>query len=145
MKDHSTHDLSDTHCVSRPGGTHDWLAEYSLHHLLLQASATDVTLLDFRSDRCGPCRAMDPIVAELQQAGVNVRVVNNEQEPQLAQRFRVGPIPCFVVMAGDQESVRHVVIAKRSELEKHVTHRSRCCNKHDPHQPRNQNSPHPSS
>jgi S1-C subfamily serine protease len=81
------------------------------------ASAADVTLVDFRSDRCGPCRAMDPIVAELQQAGANVRIVNVEQEPQLTQRFRVGPIPCFVVLVGDQEAVRHVGPAKRSELE----------------------------
>jgi thiol-disulfide isomerase/thioredoxin len=78
----------------------------------------EVTLLDFRSDNCGPCRAMDPIVHELKDAGLPIRIVNVDREPSLAQQFHIGPIPCFVVVANGKEVSRIVGKTTRGELEK---------------------------
>ena len=81
------------------------------------SSSPEVTLIDFRSDGCGPCRAMDPIVHEMKDAGMPIRIVSVDKEPALAQQFRVGPIPCFVVVANGQEVSRHVGKATRGQLE----------------------------
>jgi len=82
----------------------------------LAAPPQEAVLYDFRSDRCGPCRAMDPVVAELRAAGYPVRVVDVDAEPQLAERFGVRPIPCFLVVSGEREIARHVGKATPQEL-----------------------------
>lgn len=81
------------------------------------STTPEVTLLDFRSDSCGPCRAMDPIVHEMKDAGLPIRIVNVDREPALAQQFRVGGIPCFVVVANGKEVARTVGKTTRGELE----------------------------
>ncbi len=81
------------------------------------STTPEVTLIDFRSDGCGPCRAMDPLVHEMKDAGLPIRIVSVDKEPGLAQQFRIGPIPCFVVVANGQEVSRHVGKATRAELE----------------------------
>ena len=57
------------------------------------STSPEVVLLDFRSDNCGPCRAMDPLIHEMQAEGVPIRVVNVDREPSLAQQFNVRGIP----------------------------------------------------
>jgi S1-C subfamily serine protease len=80
-------------------------------------TSPDVVLLDFRSDSCGPCRAMDPIVHEMKDAGIPIRVVNVDREPSLAKQYRVGPIPCFIVLANGEEVSRQTGKCSRGELE----------------------------
>jgi S1-C subfamily serine protease len=80
-------------------------------------SSPDVVLLDFRSDGCGPCRAMDPLVHEMQAEGAPIRVVNVDREPALAAQYNVRGIPCFVVVANGQEVTRQTGRCSRGELE----------------------------
>lgn len=72
------------------------------------AAHAETTLLDFYSDWCGPCQAMMPTVDQLVQDGYAVRRVNIDQEPQLAEQFRVSSIPCFVVLDEGKEVDRIV-------------------------------------
>ncbi|NUQ65065.1 MAG: trypsin-like peptidase domain-containing protein [Pirellulales bacterium] len=77
--------------------------------LALALSGTGETvLLDFYSDSCGPCRQMDPVVQRLAQAGYPVRKVNVERERDLAGRFGVTRIPCFVMVVDGKEVSRMV-------------------------------------
>ena len=57
-------------------------------------------LLDFWSPRCGPCRAVLPIVEEIagERDDVVVAKINVDDEPELAERFGVFSIPTLVVM-----------------------------------------------
>ncbi len=73
------------------------------------ASATaDSILLEFSSDNCPPCRAMQPIVSELIARGVPVRQVDVQAEPQLAQRYRIRSTPTYVVVQQGREVTRLV-------------------------------------
>lgn len=58
-------------------------------------------LLDFWASWCGPCRMLAPVISEIAEkyAGtVKVGKVNVDDEPELADAFRVSSIPTVVVM-----------------------------------------------
>lgn len=83
----------------------------TLQTLILAASLTgapDVTLIDFYSDNCAPCRQMAPTIARLEQSGLPVKKVNVSRQPQLATQYGVRGVPCFVMVAGGREVDRVV-------------------------------------
>lgn len=57
-------------------------------------------LLDFYADWCGPCRMVSPIVDQIAEENPQYLVgkINVDNEPELAQAFRVESIPTLVVM-----------------------------------------------
>ena len=71
-------------------------------------SPGQTVLLDFYADWCGPCRSMNPTVEQLAASGYPVRRVNVDQYHDLAQRFGVTRIPCFVMIVNGQEAGRVV-------------------------------------
>ncbi|MGO9108597.1 MAG: trypsin-like peptidase domain-containing protein [Thermoguttaceae bacterium] len=70
--------------------------------------AGETVLLDFYADWCGPCRSMNPTVEQLAANGYPVRRVNVDQYRDLAQRFGIKSIPCFVMIVNGQEAGRVV-------------------------------------
>lgn len=62
-------------------------------------------LVDFYADWCGPCKMMAPVVEKLaeEMAGqIKVGKLNVDDEPQLAQKYRVVSIPTFLVFQGGE-------------------------------------------
>ena len=61
-----------------------------------------VSIVDFRAERCGPCRMLGPIMEELAEdnKGKNVKIVkvNVEQNPELSQTFQISSIPAVFLM-----------------------------------------------
>lgn len=57
-------------------------------------------LLDFWATWCGPCRMLGPTIAEIAEERPDIKVgkVNVDEEPELADAFRVSSIPMLVVM-----------------------------------------------
>ena len=57
-------------------------------------------LLDFWAAWCGPCRMVSPIVDEVATEVSNVKVgkINVDEQPELAQAFRVMSIPTLAVV-----------------------------------------------
>lgn len=57
-------------------------------------------LVDFYADWCGPCQSIAPVLSELaeeQQGTIEVRKVNVDQHPELAQRYGVRGIPTLLL------------------------------------------------
>lgn len=66
-------------------------------------------LVDFWAEWCGPCRMLAPVVAEIAEdfAGkIKVGKVNIDEEPELADKFRVEFIPTLILFKnGKPESI----------------------------------------
>ena len=60
-------------------------------------------LMDFYADWCGPCRSMAPGVESLAQAGYLVERINIDRQPELAHRYGVGAVPCYIVVEQGRE------------------------------------------
>lgn len=57
-------------------------------------------LIDFWADWCGPCKRLSPVVDEIARETHQVKVckVNVDDEPDLAEQFRVMSIPTLVLI-----------------------------------------------
>lgn len=57
-------------------------------------------LLDFYADWCGPCRMVSPILEEIAAENPQYLIgkINVDQEPELAQKFKVLTIPTLAVI-----------------------------------------------
>lgn len=82
------------------------------------SGAGETVLLDFYADWCLPCRAMAPTINALAKKGYRVRKVNIDRSPQLARRFGVGPVPCYVMLVDGQEVARTVGYTDFRELKR---------------------------
>ena len=83
----------------------------ALQAILLSLAATgggETVLLEFYSDNCPPCRQMAPVIDHLAAQGYAIRQVHIGREPELASRFRVNSIPCFVMLVDGREVDRVV-------------------------------------
>ena len=56
-------------------------------------------LVDFYADWCGPCKMMGPVVDQIAEefdGKVKVGKLNVDNDPEIAQRYRVMSIPTFL-------------------------------------------------
>lgn len=80
-------------------------------------AASDAVLVEFTSQACGPCRAMQPIIGGLASRGVAVRRVDVDREPELARRYAIRQTPTFVVLSGGKELTRLVGMQTAAQLQ----------------------------
>ena len=76
--------------------------------LLVLAAGGDAVLLQFSSQNCAPCQAMQSTVERLAGSGYSVRRVDVDNYPQVARQYDVREIPCFVMLHGGRETDRVV-------------------------------------
>ena len=80
--------------------------------------ACQPVLLDFWAPWCVPCRQIASIVEEIGSTREDILVgkVNVDEEPELAQRFRVMSIPTLVVCKDGKITARAVGFRTRDEI-----------------------------
>lgn len=65
-----------------------------------------VMMYDFQASWCAPCRQMAPAVDQLALDGYPVKKVDIDRDRDLAKRFGVEKIPCFVITVDGREASR---------------------------------------
>lgn len=81
---------------------------------------TQVTLMDFHADWCGPCKTQDPIIEELEEDygdAVSFEYVDVDEEPDVANEYQVRSIPTIIVKNEEQLVDRFVGVTQRETLE----------------------------
>jgi thioredoxin-like negative regulator of GroEL len=78
-------------------------------------TTTGVQLLDFGAERCGPCRAMEPILEALAveyAPRAKIFTIDCDRDPALAEKFGVRSMPTLVLLRDGREVGR--VVGSRS-------------------------------
>ena len=78
----------------------------------------NVTLVDFYADWCGPCKMMSPVVDEVAEEEVDVKVcqINIDENMDIAQKYRVMSIPTFIAFKNGEEAGRQIGAVPKSAL-----------------------------
>lgn len=75
-------------------------------------------LVDFWATWCGPCMRQSPVVEELAQEGYSVGKVDVDQEPGLAQQFKIMSIPTLLIFKDGKEVQRFIGLTPKDTLRK---------------------------
>src|SRR5262245_24291763 len=78
--------------------------------------AGQTVLVQFSSQRCPHCQAMQPIMTRLSQEGCPVQVIDVDQQRDIAQQFRITGVPTFVTLTAGRETGRIVGPASYERL-----------------------------
>ena len=84
---------------------------------ILKAQGTAV--VDFWADWCGPCRMFSPIIEQLakEHPELTVGKINVDENPELAEKYRVMGIPTLLVFRNGQVAATSVGVKTKRALE----------------------------
>ena len=77
-------------------------------------------LIDFWASWCGPCRMVSPLVDEIAEERGDVKVgkINVDEQPELAQQFRIASIPTLMVIKDGKVANQTVGALPKAMIEK---------------------------
>jgi thioredoxin 1 len=76
-------------------------------------------LVDFGAKWCAPCRALDPVIADVaaRTAGrIKVVTVDTEEAPGVAQAYGIRSVPTLLLFRKGDKVVRHIGVTTREKL-----------------------------
>lgn len=75
-------------------------------HGAAQPANPSVKVLAFTATWCGPCQRAKPALVQIETAGTEVQIIDIDEQPALAQQYRVTSVPTFIVYVGGRQVVR---------------------------------------
>jgi thioredoxin 1 len=86
-------------------------------HLQEITGTHDVVLADFYADWCGPCKMLEPIVADIaSETDAAVAKVDVDAHQQLAAQYQVQGVPTMVLFSDGEVAERIVGVRDKAEL-----------------------------
>lgn len=73
-------------------------------------------LLYFTSANCGPCRAMKPIISELQAEGHIITKIDVDRDRITTSLFQISAMPTFVLLRDGSEVGRFIGARSKDQL-----------------------------
>jgi thioredoxin 1 len=66
------------------------------------------SLVKFGATWCGPCKAMDPVLAKLEQEYDNVKIIkiDVDDNPELAKNYKIKAVPTVILFDNGKEIAR---------------------------------------
>lgn len=84
------------------------------------AKSDRLVLVDFWATWCGPCRAIGPVIEELEQqykGKVTVGKINVDEEQALARKYKVMSIPTIMLFKNGEVVDKVVGLRSKEDLE----------------------------
>jgi len=78
----------------------------------------ETVLMAFSTEWCVPCKKMKPVIQEIQQENLNVKVlfIDADINKELIKKHQIKGVPVFIVFKNTKEVSRHVGIIPKEEL-----------------------------
>lgn len=74
-------------------------------------------LVDFYAEWCGPCKAMKPTLDKFEESSnVPLVKVNVDEESEIAKKYGIRGIPCFILMEDGAEVSKKVGMQSIDQL-----------------------------
>lgn len=74
-------------------------------------------IIYFTAKWCGPCKMMGPVVDQLRSHGVQIEVIDIDDNQGLVQQYGVRNVPTFLFMKDDRIVDKHIGAAPFSLLD----------------------------
>lgn len=91
---------------------------------VMKAGDSKVVLVDFWANWCSPCKAMNPILEEVQNefgGKLKIAKVNIEDNQAIANRFSVRSIPNFLLVVNGKVVSQFVGAVSKAKLVQEIT------------------------
>lgn len=79
----------------------------------------DLVVVDFFATWCGPCKMLTPVVERMAEKYQEVHFykVDIDEEPELAERFRVMTVPTLIYMKKGESLDKSIGVVSPAEME----------------------------